>query len=432
MFKENRLIFLGDPEGGPGDTKTKLDSQKAPEALNPYEYDAEFQNIKAKRIVERMPKEIQKILDNSDTTSLKTAKLRKIQNYLSEYARTKQNLTYTGTEKEKREIQITLSQIAQLAARIDIQISNLKTPKPIESRESNTDLGLTPQEERMLARYKFWNYEKASAVVKARTWPHRFEDHEIMLRHLMNDNEKTTKATSNLRNIFFPSGTEKPYFIDIGPAIGGVSHGSKPAQTLQEMAEGFPNMECYALDLPEQYDILSGKTPKSKVGYEINPKNREEMLRRRNMHFISGDGLKSIQDQIADTNTNPYPGREKTPGIPKGAPIFIRAVNSIDICCDWNDKDGDTGVRTALLRMASDFKDSPVMLFFNEQILVKARGSTNWTIIGHVSPAGFDHRNATHNRQGQSPYTLDAKKVDKAVSENTPKTHPTLDREVSR
>jgi len=429
MFKENRLIFEK-----PGEAPARaIEAQKAPEALDPREYNAEFQAGKAKRIAERMPIEIEKILEGSDATSLKTTKLRKIRNFLSRYVEIRQNLVYAGSKDEKREIQTTLGQIAQLAAKVDIQISRLEKTKPIEARETNTDLGLTLQEERLLAGYKFWPYETAPQIVKARTWPHRFEDHEIMLDNLMNQSEKSTKAILNLRSMFFPSGTEKPYFVDIGPAVGGISHNSKPAQTLQDMAIRFPNMECYALDLPEQYDVLSGKTPESKAGYKIDPKNREEMIRRKNMHFISGDGLKSIQDQIADTNTNPYPEREKTPSIPKGAPIFIRAVNSIDICCDWkDDKDGSPGVRTALLRMANDFKDSPVMLFFNAQILVKASGSTSWTIIGHISPAGFDHRNATHNRKGQPPYSLDTKKVEKAINENKPGTYPTLDREVSR
>jgi murein DD-endopeptidase MepM/ murein hydrolase activator NlpD len=124
MFKENRLIFEK-----PGEAPARaVEAQKAPETLDPREYDAEFQAAKAKRIAERMPIEIQKILEGSDATSLKTTKLRRIRNFLSGYVETRQNLAYAGSKDKKREIQTTLSQIAQLAARVDIQISNLENP----------------------------------------------------------------------------------------------------------------------------------------------------------------------------------------------------------------------------------------------------------------------------------------------------------------
>ncbi|KKQ70279.1 MAG: hypothetical protein US92_C0010G0011 [Candidatus Peregrinibacteria bacterium GW2011_GWA2_38_36] len=60
-----------------------------------------------------------------------------------------QNLNYTGSQEEKREIQTTLSQIAQLAAKVDGQISDLKKPetpksqnfstRPVESSEKNNE-----------------------------------------------------------------------------------------------------------------------------------------------------------------------------------------------------------------------------------------------------------------------------------------------------
>ncbi|KKQ70278.1 MAG: hypothetical protein US92_C0010G0010 [Candidatus Peregrinibacteria bacterium GW2011_GWA2_38_36] len=42
----------------------------------------------------------------------------------------RQNLNYTGSKEERREIQTTLAQIAQLASKVDIQISTLEKPKP--------------------------------------------------------------------------------------------------------------------------------------------------------------------------------------------------------------------------------------------------------------------------------------------------------------
>lgn len=238
-----------------------------------------------------------------------------------------------------------------------------------------------------------------------RTYAHRLEDHEIVLREIFNTSNHSVRALTALRALLFPhDGVSTAMFIDIGPGIANKDlrtekgHG-KPAITLQDLADIFPFIPVVALDLPSEVKIFTGETPASIAGYTIEEDARQSLLFRSNVHIVSGDGLKSLKAQWEDTSTNPYPERAR-PAITPDTTIFVRAANSIDIYCDW-----DTEVRPALEQLARDFVNQPVCYFFNREIIVKPAGSMQWTIVGRVSNMGFNHANRAHDRHGE-PYCM--------------------------
>ncbi len=274
---------------------------------------------------------------------------------------------------------------------------------------------LTKDEQRRMKEYskKYHEAEKRhDHNILNRTFEHRLQDHEIFLSDIFNNRGDAKMAA--LRSQVFPSGRKDAVFIDIGPGIANkdlkVKSGKgKPAITLQEIAEEFPGMQCIALDLPGEVDIFTGKTPKSKAGYEIDAEARGELLAKRNMHIVSGDGLKSLKAQWEDRATNPYQERQRPP-IGKGTTVFIRSANAIDIYCEWEKE-----VKPALEQTARDFKDQPVVYLFNREIMLKPAGSLEWKIVGQVSNMGFRHSGRELSRNGQPPYKLN-NKIPPAVS----------------
>lgn len=83
-----------------------------------------------------------------------------------------------------------------------------------------------------------------------------------------------------------------------------------------------------------------------------------------------------------------------------GAPVVIRAANSIDIYSLWED------VLPALYQMSEDFEDHPLLIFFNRSIIVKPRGQRRMRLAGYVSIRGFHHIKKSLDRGGEPPYTL--------------------------
>ncbi len=283
----------------------------------------------------------------------------------------------------------------------------------IEQRDPYFDF--TKEEQKRMREYskKYHEAEKRhDHNILNRTFEHRLEDHEILLSDMFNNRGDAKMAA--LRSQVFPTGRRDSVFIDIGPGIANkdlkVKSGKgKPAITLQEIAEGFPSMQCVALDLPDEVDIFTGKTPKSKAGYEIDAEARDGLLAKRNMHVVSGDGLKSLKAQWENRATNPYPERQRPP-ISKDATVFIRSANAIDIYCEWEKE-----VKPALEQTARDFKDQPVVYFFNREIMLKPAGSIEWKIVGQVSNMGFRHSGRELSRNGQPPYKLN-NRISPAIS----------------
>ncbi|MBU1992571.1 M23 family metallopeptidase [Patescibacteria group bacterium] len=275
-----------------------------------------------------------------------------------------------------------------------------------------SSLGLTAKEEKRLASYTSkYSQEKHSHDTFNRTFEKRLEDHEILLGDIF-EPTKTTKLKQEigiLHDVLFPTANHKAVFIDIGPGIANkdlaVKNGKgKPAITLQEMADKFPEMPCFALDLPDEMDVFTGKISAKEAGYKIDPNKREELLAKKNIHLVKGDGLKSLKEQLDDPDTNPYSERPR-PEINENTTLIIRAANSIDVYCDWED------IENALKLIAVDFKDKPVLVFFNKEILLKPEEETSWKIIGQVSDRGFNHKNRNLSRNGHPPYKLDKQAI---------------------
>lgn len=245
-----------------------------------------------------------------------------------------------------------------------------------------------------------------------RTWEGRLRDQQVLLSGLMNPASGLAEERGDLQTLQATLKLNQPgqqvVFFDIGPGIANqdlkIERGAgKPAITSQEMAQTFPGMPVVILDLPSEVDHFTGT--KLHEGYPpISGQNRAELLAHDNIYVMRGDGLASLSDQWRDARTNPYPEKTRSLNIQDpSVTVVVRAANSIDIYCDW-----ETQVKPALMRMAQDFKDQPVLLLFNQEILVKEAGSINWTLVGQVSEKGFDHvfRDQDQSSLGGKPFVI--------------------------
>lgn len=269
--------------------------------------------------------------------------------------------------------------------------------------------GLSFEEERRLARHSIYQEINHSHNVQNRTYPGRLQDHEILLESILGrtPGDENTKA---LKDVLIRPEMDRLLFIDIGPGIANkdldVRNGrGKPAISLQEVAQKFTGIQCVALDLPSEVDIFTGKTPAVQAGYSIHPDDRNALLAKQNMHLISGNGLHSLRQQLENPATNPYPNRPR-PTPTKNSTIVVRAANSIDLYANWEQQ-----MKPALAKMAEDFRDNPVMLLFNREILVKPAHSTTWKLVGQVSGMGFRHNDRALTRSGHPPFFLYENKV---------------------
>lgn len=292
----------------------------------------------------------------------------------------------------------------------------IKLPAGVEKK---CDMGLNTSEEVRLESYSHYDINKHTPNIRNRTYEHRLQDHEILLACLLEaspDLKRFKTLTGNeiqylnehkslleeLKKVLHLNEFPRMFFFDIGPGIANtdfsIEGDSKPAITSQEMADTFPNMTIAVLDLPSEMDRFTGLTNNKK--YVINPKKRQELLNKPNIYLIRGDGLNSLLEQWYDNSTNPYPQRRR-PRLYDNTTLIIRAANSIDIYCDWKKE-----CCTAITRMAIDFQNQPVILFFNKDILVKKPGSRKWEIIGQVSPLGFNHNKTELKRNGEPPFKI--------------------------
>jgi hypothetical protein len=243
-----------------------------------------------------------------------------------------------------------------------------------------------------------------------RTFPHRFEDHHVLLKGLIE--KPKTFQLKTVAKILFPSKQYKPLFIDIGPGIANVDLEELdgkgiPAVTSIEMAEDFPHIPIIVMDLPSQVSIFMGtKEGRTRSGkkFIVSPKKRALLLKHPNIHIMSGNGLLSLKTQYENLKTNPIKTRKRPP-ISNTTSLIIRAVNSIDIYCMYHKKNGHfPSLRSTFLRIAKDFKKIPVMFLFNRIIIIKKANSTKWRIIGTISKMGFDHNERGLYRRGEPPF----------------------------
>lgn len=308
----------------------------------------------------------------------------------------------------------------------------INTPSPSPETLPPSKLNFTPEEERRLKSYHEYSAKHFSDNNLNRTYPNRLQDHEFFMQAVMypdGGNQDLRKVYKNydealptiqsLHDELFPSPEYQPFFIDIGPGIANkdttvMGGKGKPAITSQEMADRFPDMPVVALDLPDQVEIFMGRAQgedNRKRKYTIDKKDREEMLKRENIHVLSGDGLKSLRTQWEDPSTNPIPERQR-PQISSNHVLFIRAANSTDIYCAWEDN------KKTIEQMGRDFPGNAIVLFFNKEIIYKKRNSLEWNIIGQVSDWGFNHNGRTLSRGGKPPFEF--KKTIQASTKQAP------------
>jgi hypothetical protein len=83
--------------------------------------------------------------------------------------------------------------------------------------------------------------------------------------------------------------------------------------------------------------------------------------------------------------------------------VIVRAANSVDIYCSKKNNED------LLLQTAVDFKQNPVLFLYNQSILTKCAGATDWDLLGRVSSRGFNHRTRYIQPYGpafDAPYQL--------------------------
>lgn len=251
-----------------------------------------------------------------------------------------------------------------------------------------------------------FSVEAHDPAIFQRTIRHRLVDHERLL-HALRTAEPGTREHGLASRLFdgAPSGG-RPVFIDIGPGIANRDLDKPhdglgtPAITSIEMADAFPDMDVVILDVPEAVQRFA-----SDPLYE---RGRAELLGRGNVSIVSGSGLRSLRGQLAAPETNPVADRAR-PAIAPGTPIILRSANALDVYCHWDQPNGDDpSVRDALDRVATEYRENPILLLYNRAILLKQRGETSWRMVGRVSAFGFNSADRRLGHSGRPAYELDA------------------------
>lgn len=331
---------------------------------------------------------------------------------------------------------------------------NSKFVAPVINKTSGvTSLGLSSIEEARMASYSESGQQLSKDQnIANRTWDHRLLDHELLIEALLNPETENPQVLNafdrsggdldsirpalralhrhfigekkrSIREILngdFLRRAKSIIFFDLGPGIANIDlnkkgDNGKPAITSQEIAERFPQIEVVALDLSSEVDVFTGKKKGSSLDgeFEIPPVERAIAISRPNFHVLAGNALLPLKSQVEDKSNNPYPKKNR-PGVEPGAPVIIRAANSIDIYCSWRASNGDKpSVKKALEKMAIDFENNPVILLFNREILFKKKGSKEWSIIGQVAQKGFYSSSSQVSRRKNTPFNLDVEKIDR-------------------
>jgi hypothetical protein len=233
--------------------------------------------------------------------------------------------------------------------------------------------------------------ERHHQGIVSRTYAGRLDDTNVLLFDLLNDRQRSSPGLNRLRDMFAGGSVALDgrglTFIDIGPAIANLEN---PAITTQSLARDFPAMRVIAFDLPEQVDFFFR---------QVSRANQERVRAFPNLHVVAGDGylplLAQLQSAQAWRLTDREPARPRS-----GQPIVLRAANSIDIYGRWDQ------IAPVLRNIAADFKDSPLLFFFNQSLLMKPRGETRYRVVGFLSVRGFHHNVNSLDRGGDPPYTL--------------------------
>lgn len=233
--------------------------------------------------------------------------------------------------------------------------------------------------------------ERHHQGIVSRTYAGRLDDTNVLLFDLFNDRQRSSPGLNRLRDMLVGGSASLDgrglVFVDIGPAIANLNH---PAITTQSIARDFPAMRVIAFDLPAQVDFFFR---------HVSRANQERVRAFANLHVVAGDGFLPLYAQLQSDAAWRLTDRE--PARPRpGQPVVLRAANSIDIYGRWDQ------VAPVLRNIAADFKDSPLLFFFNQSLLMKPRGETRFRVVGFLSVRGFHHNVNSLDRGGDPPYTL--------------------------
>lgn len=233
--------------------------------------------------------------------------------------------------------------------------------------------------------------ERHHQGIVSRTYAGRLDDTNVLLFDLLNDRQRSSPGLNRLRDMLVGGSASLDgrglVFVDIGPAIANLSH---PAITTQSIARDFPAMRVIAFDLPAQMDFFFR---------HVSRANQERVRAFPNLHLVAGDGFLPLFAQLQSDQAWRLTDRE--PARPRpGQPIVLRAANSIDIYGRWDQ------IAPVLRSIVADYKDSPLLFFFNQSLLMKPRGETRFRVVGFLSVRGFHHNVNSLDRGGDPPYTL--------------------------
>ncbi len=233
--------------------------------------------------------------------------------------------------------------------------------------------------------------ERHHQGIVSRTYAGRLDDTNVLLFDLLNDRQRSSPGLNRLRDMLVGSSASLDgrglVFVDIGPAIANLSN---PAVTTQSIARDFPAMRVIAFDLPGQMDFYFR---------HVSRANQDRIRAFSNLHLVAGDGFLPLYAQLQSNEAWRLVDRE--PARPRpGQPLVLRAANSIDIYGRWDQ------IAPVLRSVAADYKDSPILFFFNQSLLVKPRGDVRFRVVGFLSVRGFHHNVNSLDRGGDPPYTL--------------------------
>ena len=289
---------------------------------------------------------------------------------------------------------------------LSLQNLNVQLPRlavcflPHEAPDRGDFFQTVLEEQRMRSYTGAFDFGTHRQMAKSRTYGGRLEDTNILLKDLLNSWEKEkskkraaareTRELKRLRSKFLSwtnnSRGSGIVFIDIGP---GLANPIFSATTTRSIARDFTSMDVIALDLPDQVNLFKKHIP-------VYLKRR--ILKHKNISILAGNGHHSLREQMEKQENWAYDDRRVSIG--SGTPLIIRSANSMDIYSEWK------FVEPALRRMGRDFRDNPVLMFFNRSIVFKPRGAVRFVLIGYVSPRGFHHMTDSLARNGEAPYTL--------------------------
>lgn len=273
-------------------------------------------------------------------------------------------------------------------------LRSLQTMGATKLTEPDAHTGLSTAETAVLKSYlAAFRLQRHTRAVRARTYPGRQLDTVQLLEDLLRISPPAEAGSLRvLRQRFAPEPGLHRFgkgllFFDIGPAI---SNRWTPAVTSLSLCSAFPYMDVVGLDLPDEVTTFLER---------VSPRVQDSVRMHPRFHILSGDGTKSLTEQLSDTKRLPLTDRAP-PRLSAGMPVIVRSSNAIDIYFPWS------VIGPALQKMADDFESNPLLILFNRSILFKSAGTRQLRLIGRLSKRGFWHNSLRFDASGEPSYVL--------------------------